>query len=182
MIFLISPKTLFLGHFWQFLGLFCLMGIFSKKSGCHIQLYMAPNIMQRIRKTEPISRKPKDRQKKGQKDRQTLFYRTLPDEVGGPISLQISLQISVVDISCSIFKIFLKSSILLFNEKLYVIIRQGSSLSLKVACLFGMFLWQMLTTSLLKRCACPSKSLSWNDSSQLKPSMTLLTACDFAFL
>ena len=37
MIFLKSPKTMFLGHF-------CRMGIFSKKSSSVTQLYMAPNI------------------------------------------------------------------------------------------------------------------------------------------
>ena len=33
MIFLKSPKTLFLGHFWPFLVIFARWGFFSKKSG-----------------------------------------------------------------------------------------------------------------------------------------------------
>ena len=43
MIFLKSPKTMFWGHF-------VLIGIFSKKSGCHTQLYMPPNIKLSFRK------------------------------------------------------------------------------------------------------------------------------------
>ena len=47
MIFLKSPKTMFLGHFWQFLpdGDF-----FQKIQLCHTQLYMAPNIRLSFRK------------------------------------------------------------------------------------------------------------------------------------
>ena len=41
-IFLKSPKTLFAGHFLTIFGHFCLMEIFSKKSGSVAQLYMGP--------------------------------------------------------------------------------------------------------------------------------------------
>ena len=41
-IFLKSPKTMFLGHFWQFLVIFAWWRFFPKKSDCHTQLYMGP--------------------------------------------------------------------------------------------------------------------------------------------
>ena len=40
-IFLKSPKTMFLGYFWPFFP----------KPGCHTQLYMAPNIMLSLKKS-----------------------------------------------------------------------------------------------------------------------------------
>ena len=40
-IFLKSPTTILLDHFWPFLVILP-NGIFSKKSGCHTQLYMGP--------------------------------------------------------------------------------------------------------------------------------------------
>ena len=60
-IFLKSPKTLFLGHF-------CPIGIFSKKSGSVTHNYIwAPNSM--LEKTnEPIPRKLTDRRKNGRPD------------------------------------------------------------------------------------------------------------------
>ena len=44
MIFLKSPKTLFLGHFWPFFGHFGPMGISLKKNLAlsHTQLYKGP--------------------------------------------------------------------------------------------------------------------------------------------
>ena len=80
MIFLKSPKTMFLGQFWPIFGHFCLIKIFSKKSGSVTHNY--------IEKTdEPIPRKLTDRQKdrrtEGRTDGQTLFYRTLSAVAGG---------------------------------------------------------------------------------------------------
>ena len=51
------------------------MGIFSKKSSCHTQLYTAPNTM--------LTEKTKSRESL-QTGRQALFYRTLPAEAGSP--------------------------------------------------------------------------------------------------
>ena len=58
----------------------------QKISLCHTQLYMGPKHHAKFQKktNEPIPRKLKDRQKDGQMDRRTLFYRTLPAKVGGP--------------------------------------------------------------------------------------------------
>ena len=93
---------MFWGHlwlyFWAFFGLFCPMGIFSKKSGSVTHNYIwAPNTMLSFRKTiEPILRKLMDRLKDGWKDGwkdgrkgrgtdgRSLFYRTLPAEAGYP--------------------------------------------------------------------------------------------------
>ena len=41
-IFLKSPKTMFLGHFWPFLVIFAQWGFFQKIWLCHLQLYMGP--------------------------------------------------------------------------------------------------------------------------------------------
>ena len=50
-IFLKSPKTMFLGHFWPFFVIFARMGIFSKKSGSITHNYIwAPNTMLSFRK------------------------------------------------------------------------------------------------------------------------------------
>ena len=53
-------------HFWSFL----LKGDFSKKSGCHTQLYMGPQHNAKFQKktNEPILRKLTDREKDGWKD------------------------------------------------------------------------------------------------------------------
>ena len=75
-------------------GSFCLIG-FSKKFGCVTHNYIwAPNTMLSFRKNyESILRKLTDRRKDGQKDGwkdgQTLFYRTLPADAGGPITAKI---------------------------------------------------------------------------------------------
>ena len=78
---ILSPKTMFLGHF-------CPMGNFSKTSGCHTQLYMCPYHHSK-KSNEPIPSILTDREKTdgrtdGRTDGQTLFYRTLPAEEGGP--------------------------------------------------------------------------------------------------
>ena len=44
-IFLKSPKTMFLGHFWPFFVIFTQWGFFQKLRRCHAKLYMAPNTM-----------------------------------------------------------------------------------------------------------------------------------------
>ena len=76
MIFLKSPKTMFLGHF-------CPIGIFSKKSRCHTEIYKAPNIKLSFR--EKLTSQSKDNlQADGRRDRQTLFYRTLPAQGRDP--------------------------------------------------------------------------------------------------
>ena len=49
MIFLKSPKTLFLGHFWPFWVIFAQWGFFQKLRLCHTKLYMAPNTMLSLR-------------------------------------------------------------------------------------------------------------------------------------
>ena len=50
-IFLKSSKTLFLGHFWPFLVIFCPMGIFSKKSDSVTNNYIwTPNTIVSFRK------------------------------------------------------------------------------------------------------------------------------------
>ena len=85
-IFLKSPKTLFLSYFWSFLVIL-LDGVFFPKNLAVTNSYIwAPITMLSLKKTnEPILRKYTDRRKDGRKDRQTLFYRTLPAEAGGPI-------------------------------------------------------------------------------------------------
>ena len=50
-IFLKSPKTLFFGYFWPFLGHFCPMGLFSKRSGPVTHNFIwAPNTMLSFKK------------------------------------------------------------------------------------------------------------------------------------
>ena len=94
-IFLKSPKTMFLGYFWPILVIFAWWGFFPKKLGSVTHNYIwAPNTMLSFRKNyESILRKLTDRRKDGQKDGwkdgQTLFYRTLPADAGGPITAKI---------------------------------------------------------------------------------------------
>ena len=79
-IFLKSPKTMFLGHFWSFLpdGDF-----FSPKTPSVTHNYIwAPNTILSFKKTnKPIPRKRTDRRTDGQ----TLLYRTLPAEARSPV-------------------------------------------------------------------------------------------------
>ena len=79
-IFFKSSKTMFLGHFWPFLsdGNF-----FQKIQLCHTQVYMAPNIKLNFRK-KLISQSQKNLQVDGRRDRQTLFYRSLPAKARDP--------------------------------------------------------------------------------------------------
>ena len=85
-IFLKSPKTMFLGHFWPFLVIFAWWGFFPKNLAVTHNYIWAPNTMLSFRKTnEPILRKLTDRLKDGRKDKETLFYRTLPAKAGCPI-------------------------------------------------------------------------------------------------
>ena len=77
MIFLKSPKTMFLGHFWPFLpnGDF-----FQKNPGSHITIYGPLTACLVFKKTnEPILRQLTDGR--------TLFYRTPPAEAGGPTNM-----------------------------------------------------------------------------------------------
>ena len=69
MIFLKSPKTMSLGHFLSFLP----DGIFSKKFGCHILLYMGPehHVKFQEKTNEPIPRKLTNRRKDGGTDGRT---------------------------------------------------------------------------------------------------------------
>ena len=86
MIFLKSPKTLFWGHFWPFLVIFAQLGFFPINLAVTHNYIWAPNTMLSFRKTnEPILRKLTDRLKDGRKDKETLFYRTLPAKAGCPI-------------------------------------------------------------------------------------------------
>ena len=87
MIFLKSPKTMFLGHFWPFLVIFAQWGFFPKNPAVTHNYIWAPNTMLSSEKTnEPIPRKRKE---DGRTDGQTLSYRTLPPEVGGPKTYKI---------------------------------------------------------------------------------------------
>ena len=53
-----------------------------------------------FRKTnEPIPRKLSDRQKNGQKDGHTLFYRTLPSEAKGPKNVPTVKECSTIGIN-----------------------------------------------------------------------------------
>ena len=80
MIFFKSSKTMFLGHFWPFLpdGNF-----FQKIQLCHLQLYMTPNVKLSFRK-KLMSQSQENLRADGRRDRQTLFYRTLPAKARGP--------------------------------------------------------------------------------------------------
>ena len=82
MIFLQSPKTMFLGHFRSFLhnGNF-----FQKIWLCHTQLYMDPKHHAKFQK-KMMSQSRENLRTDRRMDGQTLFYRTLPAKVGGPTS------------------------------------------------------------------------------------------------
>ena len=84
-IFLKSPKTLFLEHFWPLLVIFAQWGFFAKNLALsQITIYRPLTPCQVSEKTnEPILRKFTDRWK----DRWTLFYRTLPAKAGDAIRL-----------------------------------------------------------------------------------------------
>ena len=85
-IFLKSPKTLFLRHFWPFLVIFVRWGFLPKNLALSHTIICGPlTPCQVSEKTNQLIPK-KDRQKNGQKNRQTLFYRTLPAEARGPIT------------------------------------------------------------------------------------------------
>ena len=88
-IFLKSPKTMFLGHFWPFLVILPHWDFFPKNPALsHTTIYGPQTPCQVSQKTnEPIPTKLMDRLKEGWKDRQTLFYRPLLAEVKGPINL-----------------------------------------------------------------------------------------------
>ena len=49
-IFLKSPKTMILGHFWPFFVIFVWWDFFKKMQLCHTKLYVAPNTMLSFRK------------------------------------------------------------------------------------------------------------------------------------
>ena len=87
MIFLKSPSTMFLGHFWQFLDIFARWDFFQKIfSLSHATLYGPLTPCWVSEKTnKPIPRKLTKRRKNGRTDGQTLFYRTRPAEDEGPI-------------------------------------------------------------------------------------------------
>ena len=99
MIFLKSPKTLFLDHFWQFLVIFARCGLFPKNPAVTYNYIWAPNNMLNLKKkqknNDPIPRKLTDKWKNGQRDRQTLFFRTLPAEDRGPKNLQSNIKLLV---------------------------------------------------------------------------------------
>ena len=71
MIFLKSPKTMFLGHFWPFLVIFARWGFFPKNPALsHTTIYGPLTPCYVSEKTnEPIPRKLTDRQKDGWTDR-----------------------------------------------------------------------------------------------------------------
>ena len=91
LIFLKSPKTLFWGHFWPFLVIFAQRGFFHKSLVLsHTTIYGPLTPCWVSEKTnEPIQRKLMDRQKDRRKDRQILFYNTLPTQAGGPIGVRL---------------------------------------------------------------------------------------------
>ena len=64
------------------------MGIFSKKSGPLASCKVSEKTNKPIPRKLTVSQKDgqKDGQKGRQKNGQTLFYRTLPGETGGPIN------------------------------------------------------------------------------------------------
>ena len=66
MIFLKSPKTMFLGHFGPFLPN---ADVFQKIQLCHTQLYMAANIKLSFRKNIRVNPKKTYRQTEGGTDR-----------------------------------------------------------------------------------------------------------------
>ena len=66
MIFLKSPKIMFLGHFGPFLPN---ADVFQKIQLCHTQLYMAPNIKLSLRKNIRANPKKTYRQTEGVTDR-----------------------------------------------------------------------------------------------------------------
>ena len=69
-IFLKSPKTMIFDHF-------CPIRIFSKKSSCRTQHMWAPNIKLSFRK-KLTSQSQENERADWRRDRQNLFYMTLP--------------------------------------------------------------------------------------------------------
>ena len=82
-IFLKSPKTMFLGHFLPFFVIFAQWGFFQKIRLCHTYMGSQHHAKFQKKTNEPISRKLI--RTDGRTDGQTLFHRTLPAEAGGPI-------------------------------------------------------------------------------------------------
>ena len=80
LIFLKSPKTMFLGHFRSFLpnGNF-----FQKIRLCHTQLYKDSQHHAKFQK-KLMSQSRENARRDRRMDGQILFYRTLPAEAGGP--------------------------------------------------------------------------------------------------
>ena len=77
-IFLKSPKTMFLDHFWLFLVIFDWWRFFPRNLALSNRTIYAPLMSQSQQKIW------KDGRTGRRKDGQTLFYRTVPAEVGGP--------------------------------------------------------------------------------------------------
>ena len=78
MIFLKSPKTMFLGHFWPFFGHFCPMVILS-----HTTIY---GLLTHVKfQKKLMSQSRENLRTDGRTDGRDLFYKTLPAEAGGPI-------------------------------------------------------------------------------------------------
>ena len=87
-IFLKSPKTMFLGQFWPFLVIFARWGFFPKNLAVSHTTIYGPLTPCKVseKNNESIPRKLTDRRKDRRKDRrQNLFHRTLPAEAGGPV-------------------------------------------------------------------------------------------------
>ena len=82
-IFLKSPKTVFLDHFWPFLVIFARWGFFPKNLAVTHNYIQAPNTMLNCRK-KLISQSRENLRTDGRTTGQPIFYRTLPSEAGGP--------------------------------------------------------------------------------------------------
>ena len=82
-IFLKSPKAMFLGHFWPFLVIFARWRFFPTDTALpHKTIYGPPTHVKLQKKL--ISHSRENLRTDGRTDGQTLFYRILSAEAGGP--------------------------------------------------------------------------------------------------
>ena len=79
-----SSKTLFLGHFDHFWSILSDEDFFQKIQLCHMQLHMGPEKFQKKLMSQFRENLRTDGRTDGQKDRRTLFHRSLPETYGGP--------------------------------------------------------------------------------------------------
>ena len=84
-IFLKSPKTVFLSHFLPFLVIFAREDFFQKIWLCHTQLYMAPQHHAKFKKklmSQSQENLWTDKRTDGRTDGQTLFHRPFQPRLG----------------------------------------------------------------------------------------------------